>query len=218
MTLTGARREHAGRHYAQTYRVRVPEQRLLRRSSEAFLFLVKEAGKGHEVIGKHGCADQHLKALTALGQTSLHAAAAKEHRDATFNACSETLSFLELRAFFERFAVNGPFSTPLRNVDQLYTLVWFAVLIAEKASIRTVPIGNKPESLLMTLKRRLDVDVIGGITLKYIVLGDQTSGTFSQKDLVAKFDWFLLIRLFQQTTRGWGCALYDLTTPYDLLN
>ena len=40
MTLTGAGREHAGRHYAQTYRERVPEQRLLRRSSEAFLLLV----------------------------------------------------------------------------------------------------------------------------------------------------------------------------------
>lgn len=40
MTLTGARREHAGRYYAQAYRGRVSEQHLLRRSSEAFLFLI----------------------------------------------------------------------------------------------------------------------------------------------------------------------------------
>jgi len=35
------------------------------------------------------------------------------------------------------------------------------------------------------------VDVIGRITLKHAVLGDQTAGTFSEKDLVAKLDRFL---------------------------
>src|SRR3974377_746452 len=132
-------------------------------------------GDRHEVVGKDGCADQDLKAFPALGQTSLHTAATKEHRDATLNACPEALSFLELRALFKCFAASGSFSTPLRTANKLHPLARSDVRIAEKASVRTVPIGSKAKSLLMTLKRRRDMDVIGGITLKHAVLGDQTA-------------------------------------------
>lgn len=124
----------------------------LRRSSEAFLLLVQQVGDGHKVVGKDGCADQDLKAVTALGQTSLHAAAAKQHGDTALNACPEALSFLELRALFKRFSLRGSFSTPLRNADELDIRARFDVLIAEKASVRTVPSGSQTESLLMTLQ------------------------------------------------------------------
>src|ERR1700757_2067465 len=174
-------------------------------------------GDRHEVVCKHGCADQDLKALTALGQTSLHAAAAKEHGDATFNACSEALSFLELRALFERFAASGSFSTPLRNANKLHTLARFDVRLAKKPSVRTVPIGSKAESLLMTLKRRRDMDVIGGIALKHTVLGDQTAGTFSEKDLVAKLDRLLYFPPLDQIGVGFKDRV-DLLIVWNLLS
>ena len=69
----------------------------------------------------------------------------------------------------------------------------------------------------MTLKRRRDVDVIGGITLKYIVLGDQTSGTFSQKDLVAKFDRFLYFPPLDQIGMGFKDRV-DLVVVWNLLS
>jgi len=148
-------------------------------------------GDRHEIVGKHSCTDEHLEALWSLGQTALHAAAAKQHGDTALNACPEALSFLELRAFFERFPFRAPFSTSLWNADKLHPLARVDILIAEKAAVRTVPIGSQTESLLMTLQRRYDVDVIGGIALKHAVLGDQTAGTFSEKDLVAKLQRFL---------------------------
>ena len=124
----------------------------LRRLSEAFLLWVQQVGDVHEVVGKDGGADQDLKAVTALGQTSLHAAAAKQHGDTALNACPEALSFLELRALFKRFSLRGSFSTPLRNADELDIRARFDVLNAEKASVRTVPSGSQTESLLMTLQ------------------------------------------------------------------
>lgn len=69
----------------------------------------------------------------------------------------------------------------------------------------------------MTLKRRRDVDVIGGITLKYIVLGDQTSGTFSQKDLVAKFDRFLYFPPLDQIGVSFKDRV-DLVVVWNLLS
>jgi len=150
-------------------------------------------GDRHEVVGKYSCTNEHLEALWSLGQTALHAAAAKEHGDAALNACAEALSFLELWALFERFALGGPFATALRNADELHSaiLACFDVLSAEKASVATVPIGSQTEGFFMTLQRRCDVDVIGGITVKHAILGDQTVGTFSEKDLVAKLHRFL---------------------------
>ncbi len=116
------------------------------------MLLVQQVGDGHEVVGQDGGADQDLKAVTALGQTSLHAAAAKQHGDTALNACPEALSLLELRALFKRLPFRGSFSTPLRNADELDLRARFDVLIAEKASVRTVPSGSPTESLLMTLQ------------------------------------------------------------------
>lgn len=157
-----------------------------------FFRLVQQVSDEHEIVGKHSCTNEQLEPLTSLGETALHSTASKEHRDASLDACPEALSVLELRALFERFAFRSPFSTALRNTDELHSdiLASFDVLVAEKASVRTVPIGSQTEGFLMTLQRRCDVDVIGGITLKDAVLGNQTAGTFSEKDLVAKLHRF----------------------------
>ena len=69
-----------------------------------------------------------------------------------FDAGPEALSLLELRAPFKGLPLRGSFSTPLRNADELDLRVGFDVLIAEKASVRTVPSGSPTESFLMTLQ------------------------------------------------------------------
>lgn len=183
------------------------------------MFLVYQMSDVHEVVGKHSCADQHLKALRSLGQTALHGAAAKEHGNAALNTGAEALSFLELWALFERFALGGPFATALRNAEELHSaiLACFDVLSAEKASVATEPIGSPTESLLMTLQRRCDVDVIGGITLKHAVLGDQTAGTFSEKDLVAKLHRFLYFPPFDQIAVGFKDRV-DFLLGWNLLS
>ena len=79
------------------------------------MLLVQQVGDVHEVVGKDGGADQDLKAVTALGQTLLHAAAAKQHGDTAFDAGPEALSLLELRAPFKGLPFRGSFSTPLRK-------------------------------------------------------------------------------------------------------
>ena len=157
-----------------------------------FFLLVQPVSDDHEIVGKHSCTNEQLEPLTSLGETALHSTASKEHRDAALDACPEALSFLEPRALFERFALRGPFPTSLRNADELHSgiLACFDVLVAEKASVRTVPIGSQTEGFFMTLQRRCDVDVIGGITLKEAVLSNQTAGTFSEKDLVTKLHRF----------------------------
>ena len=207
------------KHYAQEALNEHLRAALLRRSSEVFFLLVQQVSDVHEVVGKHSGADPHLKALRSLGQTALHAAAAKEHGDAALNACPEALSFLELRALFKRFALGGPFATALRNAEELHSaiLACFDVLSAEKASVRTVPIGSQTESLLMTLQRRCDVDVIGGITFKHAVLGDQTATTFSEKDLVAKLHRFLYFPPLDQIGVGFKDRI-DLLISWNLLS
>ena len=62
------------------------------------------------------------------------------------------------------------------------------------------------------------MDVIGGIALKHAVLCDQTVGTFSEKDLVAKLDRFLYFPSLDQIGVGFkdrvdlllGCNLLSL--------
>lgn len=117
-----------------------------------FFRLVQQVSDDHEIVGKHSCTNEQLEPLTALGQTSLHAAAAKEHGDTALNACPEALCFFELGALFESLPLRGSFSTPLRNAQKLHSLAHFDVLITEKTSVRTVPSGSQAKSLLMTLK------------------------------------------------------------------
>jgi hypothetical protein len=66
------------------------------------------------------------------------------------------------------------------------------------------------------------VDVIGGIALKHSVLCDQTAGTFSEKDLVAKLDRFLYFPPLDQIGVGFkdrvdlllGCNLLSLKSVF----
>src|SRR5215471_1417662 len=49
----------------------------------------------HQIVREHGCADQQLEALDALGATTLHTAAAEQHGDAALDAGPEALASLE---------------------------------------------------------------------------------------------------------------------------
>ena len=69
----------------------------------------------------------------------------------------------------------------------------------------------------MTFERRRNVDMIGGIALKHAVLGDQTAGTFSEKDLVAKFDRFLYFPPLDQISVGFKDRV-DLLGAWNLLS
>src|SRR6266498_5054317 len=60
-------------------------------------------------------------------------------------------------------------------------------------------------------------DVIGGIALKHAVLCDQTAGTFSEKDLVAKLDRFLYFPPLDQIGVGFKDRI-DLLLGWNLLS
>ena len=61
------------------------------------------------------------------------------------------------------------------------------------------------------------MDVIGGIALKHAVLCDQTVGTFSEKDLVAKLDRFLYFPPLDQIGVGFKDRV-DLLLGWNLLS
>ncbi len=61
------------------------------------------------------------------------------------------------------------------------------------------------------------MDVIGGIALKHAVLCDQTAGTFSEKDLVAKLDRFLYFPPLDQIGVGFKDRV-DLLLGWNLLS
>jgi hypothetical protein len=109
-------------------------------------------GDRHEVVGQHGCTDEHLEALESLGETALHSTASKEHRDAALNTGAETLSLLEGRALLESFSLRSLFSAALRNADELYpgNLTLSDVVGAEKPPIGAVEVESKAEGFFVT--------------------------------------------------------------------
>ena len=150
-------------------------------------------GDRHEVVGQHGCTDEHLEALESFGETALHSTASKEHRDTALDTGAETLSLLEGRVFLESFSLRCLFSAALRNTDELdaANLTQSDVVLAEKPPIGAVEVGSKAEGFFVTLQRPLDVILIGGVALQNTVLRNQPPRAFSEKDLMAKLDRFL---------------------------
>src|SRR5229473_7052445 len=59
----------------------------------------------HEVVGKHGRRDPHLKTFAAFGKAAFHATTAEQHRDTPLDARSEALAVLELRALLIGFSL-----------------------------------------------------------------------------------------------------------------
>src|SRR5512141_9109 len=157
----------------------------------SFLPFNQQCRNDHEVIGKHGCSDEQLEVIQALGEATLHAPAAEEHGDSAFNSSAEALTTLEGWAFLERGLGRRFLAAPLRNAHEFYPLTGAMtdVGVAEKPTIGTVDLRRSPERFLVALQGRLDVGVVPRVAVEHLILGDQTAGTLGNVDLVTEFDW-----------------------------
>src|ERR1700681_1403140 len=94
----------------------------------------------HQVVGEHGGCDPQLKALATFGETTLHATAAEQHRDAPLDAGAKALALPELPALLIGFALVSFDAARWWDADHLdaFLLARHHVLLAEEATIRSV--------------------------------------------------------------------------------
>ena len=121
-------------------------------SSARRLFLFgQQIGDFHEVVGKHSCSNQQLKAISALRETSLHAATSQQHRDAPFDAGAKALTLLEVCALLVDFALRSSLATALRNAHHFDTIVLAGcqVLFTEEPAIRAVQFRDPGSTKVM---------------------------------------------------------------------
>src|ERR1700736_3941222 len=123
-------------------------------------------------------------------ETSLHAAASQQHRDAPFDAGAKALTLLEVCALLVDFALRSSLATALRNAHHFDTIVLAGcqVLFTEEPAIRAVQFRAPTKGLSMAPKRRSHVDLVGWISVQHLVLRDQASRAFREEYLVAKLD------------------------------
>src|ERR1700681_2634770 len=90
-----------------------------------------------------------LLASTAPGETTLHAATAEQHRDASLDAGAKALAVLELPALLIGFAFGRLGAAPLWDAHHLdaFLLARHHVLLAEEAAIRSIQSGDVAEGL-----------------------------------------------------------------------
>ena len=126
-----------------------------------------------------------------MRQAALHATTTEQDRDASLNAGTETLSFFEDTTLLVSFPAGSFLSSALRNTYQLNSCspTGMDAVLAVKAAVGAVELGSMSEGLLMALQRGFDLDFIVGITLQDLILGNQSLGTFGEKDLVSEFHW-----------------------------
>jgi hypothetical protein len=188
-------------------------------SVTSFLCLHQQTCNCHKVVCKHGCSDQQFEPLATLGETAFHATTTEENRDATLDASAETLSVLEGWTFLIGFLGQLFPASPLRNAHKIDTGVFalLDIVLAEKPSIGTVGLWGIAKCLLVTLKRRLYLRVIGGIPIEYAILSDQAAGTFSDEDFVPEFDRFQDFASLDQVGMGFEDRK-ELLSVWDLLS
>src|SRR6266481_5579859 len=80
---------------------RFQDRRLGGAGTWQFPFGAQQVRKAQQIVGEHGGADEKFEALSALGQTALHATPSEQHRDAALDAGPEALSFFEGRTFLD---------------------------------------------------------------------------------------------------------------------
>jgi hypothetical protein len=172
-----------------------------------FPFGAQQVRNTQEIVGEHGGADEKFEALSALGQTTLHATSPEQHRDAALDAGPEALSFFEGWTFLDRGSFGGFLSAPLGNTDEFDAslLAGGEGVGAVKAAVGAIELRGLTEGLLVMLERGCDVVFVGGVSFQHAVLSDQASGAFGEKDLVAELDGFLSLAPFDQV----GVAFKD---------
>ena len=132
----------------------------------------EEFGNLHQVVGQDGDADKHAEALFAASQTTFHAAAAEEHRNAAFDAGAEALRLFEIRTFFKRLTLGRFLSAALGNAGAADTGLAADLLVvrAIKATIRGEDFGSGTKCLSMSLQRGLHMVFIGRVSIQDTVL------------------------------------------------
>jgi hypothetical protein len=160
--------------------------------STTFLFLDQQLGNDHQVVGQHGSTNQQLEPLAPLRQATLHATTPEENRYSTFDACTETLAFLEYGTVLVCFPLRSFLTTALGNTDDLDSrvLAKLNILFAEETAVQAPQFGTTPERLLVAVQRGFHLVLVGRISIQHSVLGDQTASTFSQEDFVPEFNIF----------------------------
>src|SRR5262249_3308465 len=91
----------------------------------------------HEIVGEHSGADPQLEAVTSLSEAALHAAASKQHGDASLDAGAKALTILEGRTLLVCLSSRRPLAATLRNAHHFHAgvLAGGEVLFAEEATI-----------------------------------------------------------------------------------
>src|SRR5215472_1885012 len=145
----------------------------------------------HEIVGEHGSAHEQFEALGALGEATLHAAAAHQHRDAALDAGAKTLAVLECARSLAGLSLRRPAAAALRNRDRGDAAIHarLHVLLTEEAAIGAVEFRTPAEHPTMVLERGYHMDLVRRICLEHVVLSDQTDGALSEKHLMAELDW-----------------------------
>src|SRR5689334_11038655 len=135
-----------------------------------------------------------------MGPAALHAAAAKQHRDAAFNAHAETLTLFKCRALLQGFPLRGLLPTALRNAHLTYSrlLALIQIFGTVKAPVTGIQIGGTVEALMMSLQRSLHLAGIGGIAVQHLVVGDQALRAFRQKHFVTELYRFARLAALDQ--------------------
>src|ERR1700680_2906913 len=105
----------------------------------------------HEVVGKHGCGDPHLKTFGAFGKAALHATPAEQHRDTPLDARSEALAVLELRALLIGFSLGRFCAAALVDAHHLDAILFARrhVVLTEEPAIASIQVGSAAEGLLV---------------------------------------------------------------------
>ena len=154
-----------------------------------FLFFNQKTGNRHKIVCQNGSPYEKLEILTTFSKTAFHTAAAKKNRDTSFNTSAESLSIFEFWTFLISLLGWLPLAATLWNTNKLNTcfLALLNVTGTEKSSIGTINSRGVTEGFLMTFKGKCHMGFIRRIAIEHTILGDQASGTFSNKDFVTEF-------------------------------
>src|ERR1700730_8722165 len=157
--------------------------------SSARRSLGQQRGTDQEVVGEHSRANKQREALGAFGAAALHAATAYQHRDAPLDAGAKALALLECRRPLVGLAWRRLAAAALWNADRRDGAVHARryVLLAEEAAIRRIEFRGPAEAAAVTLERRRHMNLVRGVSLEHLILGDQTFGAFGEEHLVAEF-------------------------------
>src|SRR2546425_5826472 len=146
----------------------------------------------HKIVGYYRGAHEQFEMLATFDERALHPAPSKQYGDATFDAGAESLSALERRALFERFPFGASLPSRLRDARERDTgrLARLDVVFVEEAGIGAIQVGCGIKDRLVAVERRLDMDLVGGISAEHTILRDQPAPALGQEHLVTELHRF----------------------------